>query len=361
MNLSYIKSLDGLRGIAVLLVILFHFCKVPFINFGFEIGWVGVQLFFVLSGFLITRILVADKETSFKKYVKRFYWRRSLRIFPLYFAYIILIAVLFFLTGDPDNYPVVAPFLYTYTYNFYIFSAHWEVNRFFIHLWSLSVEEQFYLVWPFIIYFSSIYAFKRVSFILIILIPVVRYILGILFLGYFETSELAGNAVYFMTFSHFDAFAMGGLVFLISDKLKDRFSTMLWPFVMLFILLGVWSILSQEIINIDVISSLGYTIHSMLNYQHVWSYTLINIICAIIILRLSRKENKVLSNPVLVYLGKISYGMYVYHMLLIGIFASVIGKVIINDYVSFFIILGAILLISTLSYYIFEKRFLNLK
>ncbi len=64
MKVSYIKSLDGLRGIAVLLVILFHFSMVPFVSFGFEVGWVGVQLFFVLSGFLITRILIADKDNE---------------------------------------------------------------------------------------------------------------------------------------------------------------------------------------------------------------------------------------------------------------------------------------------------------
>ena len=154
---------------------------------------------------------------------------------------------------------------------------------------------------------------------------------------------------------------MGGLVFLISDKLKDRISTMFWPFVIIFIGLGLWNILSQEIVDMELISSLGYTIHSMLNYQHVWSYTIINIICAIIILRLSKKESKILTNPILVYLGKISYGMYVFHMLLIGIFASVLGKVIINDYISFIIILSAILLISSVSYYLFEKRFLKLK
>jgi peptidoglycan/LPS O-acetylase OafA/YrhL len=361
MNLTYIKSLDGLRGIAVILVILFHFCKVPFITLGFEIGWIGVQLFFVLSGFLITRILVADKESTFNKYIKKFYWRRSLRIFPLYFAYLTIVAGLYVLTGEPQSYQEAAPFLFTYTANFYIFSENYEVSRFFTHLWSLSVEEQFYLIWPFIIFFMSIRLFKRFSVLLIIVVPIIRYFLGVVFLQYFGSEDLAGNAVYFMTLSHFDAFAMGGLVFLLRDNYKDWLSKMLWPLIVVFFMLGVMNLLSQDIWNVEILSSLGYEIRSMLNYQHVWSYTLINIICAIIILRLNRKENVILMNPVLVYLGKISYGMYVYHMLLIGIFASVIGKVIINDYISLFIIFAAILLISSLSYYIFEKRFLNLK
>ena len=79
----YIKPLDGLRGIAILFVILFHFGY-------FGAGWIGVQMFFVLSGFLIMSVLRADKDQPVGFYFKRFYWLRSLRIFPLYFGLLIV-------------------------------------------------------------------------------------------------------------------------------------------------------------------------------------------------------------------------------------------------------------------------------
>lgn len=78
-TMKHIKSLDALRGIAVLGVLAFHSSYLPF-------GWIGVQTFFVLSGFLITGILLKQKTVDLKSYLARFYWRRALRIWPLYFV-----------------------------------------------------------------------------------------------------------------------------------------------------------------------------------------------------------------------------------------------------------------------------------
>ncbi len=362
MKVSYIKSLDGLRGIAVLLVILFHFSMVPFVSFGFEVGWVGVQLFFVLSGFLITRILIADKENSFSSYVKKFYWRRSLRIFPLYFLYVGILYVLYLLINQPDNFPVVAPFLLTYTFNFYILSPDWEVSRFFSHLWSLSVEEQFYLVWPFVLYFLSVKNFRRFTVALIFLVPIVRLLMGLVLMNKFQSEEMTGIAVYYITFSHFDAFAIGGLISLINEETKQKLLKYYWFVVSFVPLAGIVNLYNYTgDVNWGNITSMGYLIHSLENYQHVWSYTLINILCAFIILKLTQKESKWLCWHPLVYLGKISYGMYVYHMLVIGVFASVLGKLIINDFISLLVILITVIIISTGSFYLFEKRFLVLK
>jgi peptidoglycan/LPS O-acetylase OafA/YrhL len=83
-----LAELDGLRGIAVGFVVLFHFGLFP-------PGWIGVQLFFVLSGYLISDILLTEREKPFSTYLGRFYWRRTLRIFPLYFSYLVVISVLF--------------------------------------------------------------------------------------------------------------------------------------------------------------------------------------------------------------------------------------------------------------------------
>ena len=85
--MKHVPSLDGIRAVSILIVIGFH---LGFLGF----GWAGVQIFFVLSGYLITGILVADREQySLTPYLKRFYWRRSLRIFPVYYGYLAVAAL----------------------------------------------------------------------------------------------------------------------------------------------------------------------------------------------------------------------------------------------------------------------------
>ena len=111
--MKYIKALDGLRALAILLVMLFHF------YFLLEVGWIGVQLFFVLSGYLITSILLNSKTDQLGDYLKRFYWRRSLRIFPLYYLYLIAIAVLYLAVHIPADFTNKIPYLVFYNYNHY--------------------------------------------------------------------------------------------------------------------------------------------------------------------------------------------------------------------------------------------------
>ncbi len=172
----HIPALDGLRGIAILMVLCFHFTKqIDRTWFSFHsavgaligvsaAGWIGVDLFFVLSGFLITGILVDTRSSE--NYFRTFYARRTLRIFPLYFA--VLSVVLFVwlirfhlhpIPGEPALFLKSQLYLWTYTTNIGVsrmgwtgFEGHGPMLR---HFWSLAVEEQFYLVWPFVLYFIS--------------------------------------------------------------------------------------------------------------------------------------------------------------------------------------------------------------
>jgi peptidoglycan/LPS O-acetylase OafA/YrhL len=159
---SHLPALDGLRGVAILLVVLHHFAFYG----GFQpagpvdrlvgavayAGWTGVDLFFVLSGFLITRILyTADRE---KHYFRNFYARRVLRIFPLYYATL----AFFFLVGPSLGVPSRGPiadqaWYWTYAVNVRIATAGWPKINELAHFWSLAIEEQFYLVWPLLIFF----------------------------------------------------------------------------------------------------------------------------------------------------------------------------------------------------------------
>ncbi|WP_371132682.1 acyltransferase family protein [Phenylobacterium sp.] len=145
------SQLDGVRGLAILAVIIHHFLTHN-INLIFaSLGTVGVQLFFVASGFLITGILVRCREsilrnnTNIFHEIKTFYIRRSIRIFPLY--YISLVTLIVFSAPDIREY---ALWLSTYTINLKMIDQEWMIATA-AHFWSLAIEEQFYLIWPWIV------------------------------------------------------------------------------------------------------------------------------------------------------------------------------------------------------------------
>jgi peptidoglycan/LPS O-acetylase OafA/YrhL len=143
-----IASLDGLRAVAISLVLLAHLLgtrnfPVPLGVGGFiDIGDIGVRVFFVISGFLITHILLEELERRGHIDLARFYFRRTLRIFPAYYVYIVTLAVLA-ARGAITLMPFDVVHAVTYTTN-YDPTRSWNVG----HTWSLSVEEQFYLLWP---------------------------------------------------------------------------------------------------------------------------------------------------------------------------------------------------------------------
>lgn len=142
---THIPELDGIRGIAILLVLCVHFAAVrnlPKMLYDvLHLGWAGVDLFFVLSGFLITGILMGTKDGP--RYFQRFYRNRVLRIFPLYYCYL---AVVFLITTVPLWKEIVYSL---YLGNF--LSAFGGKALFMDHFWSLAIEEQFYMIWPVIV------------------------------------------------------------------------------------------------------------------------------------------------------------------------------------------------------------------
>jgi peptidoglycan/LPS O-acetylase OafA/YrhL len=134
-GLSHVPVLDGFRGIAILLVLAVHY-------FGLPGGWAGVDLFFVLSGFLITRILRNTRDSP--GYLRTFYARRFLRIFPIY--YLTLVAAWFLLPEAPGRLWWYA----LYLGSFVGLAPQYLVDGL-LHAWSLSIEELFYLMWPFVV------------------------------------------------------------------------------------------------------------------------------------------------------------------------------------------------------------------
>jgi peptidoglycan/LPS O-acetylase OafA/YrhL len=162
---NHIPALDGLRGIAILSVMLLHFTNAIAALPGsptsaarsvFGWGWTGVDLFFVLSGFLITGILLDSKGHPL--YFRSFYARRALRIFPLYYAALFLFFVV------PRAIPSV-PATYSFAWHdqrwfwFYLGNFHPlgpDAKQFIGQFWSLAIEEQFYLVWPLLIWLTPL-------------------------------------------------------------------------------------------------------------------------------------------------------------------------------------------------------------
>ncbi len=159
-------ELDGLRGIAILAVLLTHSCTVMhllpdtvagnILNHIFTPGWAGVDLFFVLSGFLITGILLRTRNSP--NYIKSFYMRRCLRIFPLYYT---VITVLLLIGTIPQLKPLIQlhtllPLGVMHRISYYVYLQNWPMPYGFTGAWtgaywSLAVEEQFYLVWPWLV------------------------------------------------------------------------------------------------------------------------------------------------------------------------------------------------------------------
>jgi peptidoglycan/LPS O-acetylase OafA/YrhL len=158
LKIAYYKELDGVRGIAALMVMCFHFFQYldstnPIILMIKKVsifGQTGVSLFFVLSGFLITRILIAEKGS--KNYFLNFYIRRSLRIFPLYYLYLIL--VFFFIPIVTNaNIPEFTRQIYHWIYlQDFAITFKWDYSGP-LHFWSLAVEEHYYLFFPFLVYY----------------------------------------------------------------------------------------------------------------------------------------------------------------------------------------------------------------
>ena len=161
---SHIPALDGLRGIAVLVVMVMHFSLVePLgpVHAAYArvsgLGWTGVDLFFVLSGFLITGILYDAKGA--KHYFRNFYARRTLRIFPLYYAFLVALFVILPLVAPQTAEPEMGEerlWMWAYLGNVLMARVGWEgLPAHTTHLWSLAVEEQFYLIWPLVVWWAT--------------------------------------------------------------------------------------------------------------------------------------------------------------------------------------------------------------
>lgn len=299
-TLLYFNRLDFLRFFAVGLVICQHWFK-SYLN-KFDIGTVGVIIFFVISGFLITRILLTNKEQiekkriTLKKSLFNFYVRRSLRIFPIYYLLILFLAIF--------NHGIVKDNFWWFT--LYVNNIKTYVDQSWMGtlgpLWSLAVEEQFYLIWPSIVLLINKKHLKKVFYTMLFIGPIMRVLSIVIAQNYFSQFNPLISVMVLMPFN-MDAFAFGGILAAWLYNKEDYEG---------FILLKGYSFFIP-LISIPLLYQLNF-----LHLHYILFTTVFSVFSFLLIKKLIEPNSLGLLDKIVLfkpftYLGKISYGIYLYH------------------------------------------------
>jgi peptidoglycan/LPS O-acetylase OafA/YrhL len=306
---KHIPALDGLRGVAILLVISFHY----FPNYPlFTLGWSGVDLFFVLSGYLITGRLLSTLEDG--DYFKKFYRSRVLRIFPLYYAVMLIFFAAIYLLAKTANMGVLS-FYTMHWKSFFLFTENWTFIKFglphdayLVHFWSLAIEEQFYLVWPTIVLLIGSGRSRLITWIFVMFCAICLRI----FIYVHNPNIDNYTLCYYNTFCRFDSLIIGAILSQLHfDKYRiaNRLSYILLLAFSIVILTGIFYTGNAKLSNAFMATS-GYSCLAVF-YACVLH---IAVKGKSIVVRL-------LNSTLLRFCGKISYGLYIFHwpaMLILG-------------------------------------------
>lgn len=365
--MKHLPGLDTLRGCAILLVLMHNFATVDLpttvvgrlVEDALDFGWVGVQLFFVLSGFLITRILLQTQPAS--NYYRSFFARRILRIFPLYYGALVAAFILLPLIGVGS-----AKLSYDRDHQIWLwlYLSNWTQlidfdSRVFPHFWSLAVEEQFYLLWPFLLNRRS----PRWVLGLCVAMAAVSLAVRVVMLRMGAPAE----SVYTFTVCRMDALALGSAAAAwlqlpgSIERLAAQRRLLNWSAILLF--------------GLGVVVTHGYPRTSPLGQTLGYSW-LACVFAMTVLAAASPAEATGITSHIskwsaapLQTLGKYSYAMYVFHkplhdwigrplLLHLGLlrqpsYVIAIGYTVVGTL--------ATLALASLSYLVFEKHFLALK
>ena len=353
------SGLDGLRTLCVIGVMFAGY------DFTLPFGWVGVLVFYVLSGFLITRILLQERDDAPRaaSFFGRFYFRRTLRIVPLYLAYLAAIELVHLLSNVPEDWSAVRPYAYSYLVNIGIMTGDIGAGSAYGHLWTLAVEEQFYLIWPLFVWLLPRHWLGRFALLLVVAGPLVRHVC-------FSVLGWSIAQVYVASTSHVDAFATGAVLAIFPFEALHHARRWALGAVVFTLVVGV----CNGIVSGITLRFLGYPEGLGLDfgtgydhgYTHVWGYSLLNLTAGAIIVAAWRGELRALEHPALVYLGRISYGMYLFQRPAIGIhravfepwLASRIGSQLALYAIGLSLCFGASVALAALSYRFFESPLL---
>ncbi len=357
----HVKALDGIRGVAVLMVILFHMESLlprssvfaNALSIALRIGWSGVDLFFVLSGFLITGILLDTRDSP--NYFRSFYARRALRIFPLYYLVLSVILISSHFTNVLDY---VLPIPHDRIFYFFYLNNWWPLLRdtwhgnIIGHFWSLAVEEQFYLLWSLCVFAIPP---KRIRLAALMGIGGALVIRCALFAYAGLTRNLVEN-----TFCRMDALLAGA--FLASAVRSPQFLERVKPYIYMIgagsaaaLLLLFYVVKSEAVMNTIELSlpalafgALVLKAFATATHPHL-------------------RLQQILCSGALTSLGKYSYGMYVYHVPTLFVMRALVRRKIALEHsvgltlLFMFTVVIVSFLVAKISFDLFEARFLQLK
>ncbi|WP_022882116.1 acyltransferase family protein [Gryllotalpicola ginsengisoli] len=343
--MRYRPELDGLRTLAVFAVIATHL-TLPYAAG----GWMGVDVFFVLSGYLITSILLGEHDRFGSISLGRFYSRRLLRLYPALIALIVIGAAFFpYLTGSLQGYADAAAFAGFYVSDFVAGTGHSGALGSLIATWSLAVEEHFYLLWP------------------PALILMLRFRHGVLkwtaaaggvslaslvVASFFQTSDGSIDAAYYLPSSRFCTLLLGcAIAVLLQRRVRVKALESAWA--------GAGIALAA--------ASLVLAANYLGRYPHfAWESPAIGLLSAAMIWHLTTADRSivrvVLSWAPLVWAGRRSYGIYLYHLPVMAVLQSaVLPHFPVRHLIFSAVVYGVTIAVAALSYRFLESPFLRLK
>jgi peptidoglycan/LPS O-acetylase OafA/YrhL len=370
-SISYFPGLNGLRFIAAYLVVMHHSetirNKYGLLNLQsyslFRNGSTAVSFFFVLSGFLITYLLLKEYKKKKDISIKHFYVRRVLRIWPLYFLIVIAGGLLIPFIIQKAGIPYKMPYTFSEIWYYYVFFLPFVVNLKFGHhllepLWSIGVEELFYLIWAPLVKFIYTY----LPFVLIGIIVLKEFlVLSDVFVNY----PLISGSINML---QFDAMAIGGLgaylLFYSSRKISSLF--LFNPFFqILFFAILALRIFAHTYMSESIFSGVYNILFNTPAFSALFLYSLY--LWLIISISVNDRSLLRLDNKISNLLGDISYGVYMYHMLVVFTLILVLKKYLAGldiwsaSILYYSVVSLGVLLISYLSKRYFEDQFLKLK
>jgi len=345
-NVIYLNGLNGLRAIAAMSVVIAHVTMPGISNFGvpyrieLPMAGNGVTLFFVISGFLITFLLLKEKEKNIS--IPKFYFRRILRIWPIYYLFIIVCICMSFFVKETNFFEMKK----IWWYIFFAANVPFVLKEGILiiaHYWSIGVEEQFYLFWPWLVKLST----KNLLLISILLFIAIFSIKIIIWLIW-GSGSIAYQAIMVTRFHCMMVGAIGSILFInsnrfflkaLSNKITQLFA---WS---IFVLMGLGILKVPAPISAEAISFISLVLI-------IGQITIVN--------RIINLELKVFN-----FIGKISYGIYVVHPLIIYLSSPLFVSVDINLPLKYCLIyswvIAVTLGISYICYTFYESWFLNLK
>jgi peptidoglycan/LPS O-acetylase OafA/YrhL len=341
-----LKGFDGLRALAVLLVLVAHasstwdyvFPQVVLKIIGN--GGIGVRIFFVISGFLITFLLLKEMKKTGRIDLKSFFIRRSLRIFPAFFTYIFVIFCLSF-SGviNLSNSHIISAATFTWNYgHLWLPMSSIDQTWFVGHFWTLALEEQYYLVWPALLVLLGIKKSLKMAIIIIALMPLIRVS------SYFIFPENRGQ-LGMMFHTALDPIligSIGALLFYNNERFPKNIINNIFCAICITFVLFISPSVEPYISGYDPV--IGTTLESLsILYVILWLQT-----------NPKSKFTKILETKWIVFIGSISFSLYLWQQLfLTNLNTSFVGYWPVNIVCAF--------IVAILSYFIIERPFLNIR